>query len=374
MLPAAVLIGSLLFGRGALAARIEVYALRAPGDAHDIEQGSGLHYGRLGAREGLWLVCDRNGDQSASRIFFISKDTLASAEHRGKVVADAAFELAPPAGPWSEFAAAHRGAGEAALADVQKRIAAGSSRNGEPVLDIEAVTIAPSPTPPHEPHVFVVAEEPHSTVLELTLDEKSRPPRMQLVAAYGYAEAENEHGTANNDGLEGLAYAGTPGQVYWAEEGTKLHRPGAHPRLCFLDPRIGRAALSAGRVRLDKPASEGLTRAVRAQRRGRMQTLNALTATSTGQVLAVDRNGGWVLRINPKTAAATPWLNLYDLEGTNLRETLAEFPGTRVMSYISIEGIAVEPSGTIWLVDDPAMPEAFRASCLLRLTDLPRQP
>ena len=31
------------------------------------------------------------------------------------------------------------------------------------------------------------------------------------------------------------------------------------------------------------------------------------------------------------------------------------------------EGIAVDDRGAIWLVDDPAMPEAFRASCLIRI-------
>jgi hypothetical protein len=40
------------------------------------------------------------------------------------------------------------------------------------------------------------------------------------------------------------------------------------------------------------------------------------------------------------------------------------------MPYISIEGIAVDGAGALWLVDDPAMPEAFRASCLLRVRDV----
>ena len=62
------------------------------------------------------------------------------------------------------------------------------------------------------------------------------------------------------------------------------------------------------------------------------------------------------------------WLNLYDINNQNLREVLADFPGKRRMPYISIEGITVEPDGDLWLVDDPAMPEAFRASCLVKIT------
>jgi len=40
------------------------------------------------------------------------------------------------------------------------------------------------------------------------------------------------------------------------------------------------------------------------------------------------------------------------------------------MPYVSIEGIAFDPSGTLWLVDDPAMPESFRTSCLIRIANL----
>ena len=158
--------------------------------------------------------------------------------------------------------------------------------------------------------------------------------------------------------------------LYWAEEGTRSHNDEEVPRLMFRDPRIGRARLRDGRLHVDADASRELTRAVRSQRRGKMQTLNALTATADGRLLAVDRNGGWILRIDPGTRTATRWLNLYDLEGTNLREALADFPAKRKMPYVSIEGIAVDPNGTLWLVDDPAMPEGFRASCLLRVTGL----
>ncbi len=160
------------------------------------------------------------------------------------------------------------------------------------------------------------------------------------------------------------------GRFYWAEEGTKLHHPKAHPRLFFLDPRVGRAKLEAGRVDLERPFSDTLTQRVHAERNGTMQTLNALTVTPRGQLLAVDRNGGWILRLGTGPASAKRWLNLYDLEGVNLREALADFPGSRRMPYISIEGIAIDGAGTLWLVDDPAMPEAFRGSCLIRVRDL----
>jgi hypothetical protein len=86
-----------------------------------------------------------------------------------------------------------------------------------------------------------------------------------------------------------------------------------------------------------------------------------------GSLVAVDRNGGWVLKIDATSHEAKRWLNLYDLDGVNLREVLAEFPGERRMPYISIEGIAFDKKGDLWLVDDPAMPESFRHSCLVRI-------
>jgi hypothetical protein len=353
-----------------LGARVEFFSLHRPGDAGDIEQASGLHFGRIGSRDGLWLVCDRNGGASGGRLFFISSATLKRAEHRGKVVADAAFPIALPSGSWSSFADDHRAVGADALADLHRRMGASTKENDGALLDLEAVTIAPGIAPPHDPHVFVVAEEPHSTVLELVVEGEGTTSRARLVGAYDYAEAADEHGTSNNDGLEGLAYAGEPGRFYWGEEGTKLHGPDAHPRLFFLDPRVGRSVLASGRFDVEQPLSEMMTQRVHDLRRGRMQTLNALTVTADGQVLAVDRNGGWILRLGVQPVSATRWLNLYDLDGVNLREALAVFPGPRRMPYISIEGIAVDGAGALWLVDDPAMPEAFRASCLLRVRDV----
>jgi len=349
---------------------IAYYRLRAPGDVHDIEQASGLHWGRLGRREGLWLACDRNGGRSAGRLYFVSAGMLERATQGGAVVADEVFPVVPPQGGWSAFAAAHRAVDEKILADVRRRIEAGSAGGAGPRLDLEAVTIAPSPAPPHEPRLFAVAEEPFSAVLELALEGRDETARARLAAVYAYAEAEDEHGTDRNDGIEGLAAAGAVGDFYWAEEGTTFHDGPPGPRLFFLDPRLGRATLTAGQVEVDSAVSDALTAAVRSQRAGKMQTLNGLARVPEGELLAVDRNGGWILRIDPEQRTATRWLNLYDLGGTNLREVLAKFPGKRRMPYISIEGIAMDPAGTLWLVDDPAMPESFRASCLVRVRGL----
>jgi len=90
----------------------------------------------------------------------------------------------------------------------------------------------------------------------------------------------------------------------------------------------------------------------------------------SGRLLAVDRNGGWILRLDPQAATVERWLNLYDVDGLDLRKLLRDFPAPRRMPYISIEGISVDPAGDIWLIDDPALPEAFRASCLIRLRGL----
>ncbi len=348
--------------------KIAYYRLRAPGSGHDIEQASGLHYGRLGERDGLWLTCDRNGGGSAGRLYFISAATLKRATHQAPLVADEVFPIVLAEGDFSAFAAAHPGAGRSVLAEVHRRLQAGLEGRQGPLLDLEAVTIAPSPSPPHEPRVFVVAEEPFSTVLELALEGEGQAAKARLTAVYAYQEADDERGTDRNDGIEGLAYAGRVGEFYWAEEGTKSHGGGLGAKLFFLNPRLGRARFEAGQVMVDREASDALTAAVRAQRRGKMQTLNALAAMPDGRLLAVDRNGGWILRVDPDKRTAQRWLNLYDLHGTNLREALGAFPAKRRMPYVSIEGIAVDRAGTLWLVDDPAMPEGFRASCLVRIT------
>jgi len=229
----------------------------------------------------------------------------------------------------------------------------------------------------------VVAEEPYSLVLQLDLPEEAdgsgqtgsqgsearrdRSTQAVLVAAYRYVERDTDHGVDFNDGLEGLAYAGKPGLFWWAEEGTRLHRPDAHPRLFFAEPRIGLAQLRDGMLAVDEEASAEFTQAVRRLKGGEAQTLNALATTNHGDLLAVDRNGGWVLRVDPRQRKVSRWFSVYDVAGSSLRDLLATFPGRRRMPYVSIEGIAVDDAQNVWLVDDPAMPEAFRASCLVRI-------
>ena len=347
---------------------IQFYRLQAPGNTHDIEQASGLHCGKLGDRRGLWVVCDRNGGRSAGRVYFISTKTLERAKHERKLIADEVFPLVPPAEGWPSLATAHPNAPKEVLAEIQRRV--GPSAGRGPMLDLEAVTIAPSPTPPHGLRVFVVAEEPFSTVLELALEGTGKDAKARIAALYVYEEAEDEHGTDRNDGLEGLAYAGRPGEFFWVEEGTRFHDGPPGPRLFFLEPKLGLARLQAGQVQIDRPASNVLTAAVRTQRKGKMQTLNALAICPDGRLLAIDRNGGWILRVEPEKRTAARWLDLYNLAGTNLRDALADFPGARHMPYISIEGLAVDEAGTLWLVDDPALPEGFRASCLVRIEGL----
>ena len=50
------------------------------------------------------------------------------------------------------------------------------------------------------------------------------------------------------------------------------------------------------------------------------------------------------------------------------------FPEERHMPYVSIEGIALDEAGAVWLVDDPAAPEGWRESCLVRLSHVPPLP
>jgi hypothetical protein len=354
--------------------RITCFKLRSPGpNGYAIEQASDLCFGRLGNREGLWTACDRNGGQSAAKIYLLKPATLAAATAGDTVVADEEFIIGPPRQGWDTFRKTHEALGAAVLDDLQNRMARPNESDLQP-LDLEAIAIAPAVQPPHEPRLFVVAEEPYSLVLELQVGQASGPTQANLVAAYRYFERDEDHGTDFNDGLEGLAYAGSPGRFWWAEEATRLHKPDAHPRLFFSDPRIGLGQLQGTTLQVDAAVSERLTQAVRQQKEGSQQTLNALCTTTDGQLLAVDRNGGWILQVDPSTQTARRWFNIYDVAGTSLRQVLADFPGPRRMPYVSIEGIALDDHGDLWLVDDPAMPEPFRASCLVRISGLDRLP
>jgi len=216
----------------------------------------------------------------------------------------------------------------------------------------------------------VASEEPFSTVLELVLAGGGCAGRARPAGLYAYHEDAGEHGGACNDGIEGLAGTGQPGELYFCEEGSRSAGGPYGQLLYFLDPHLGRARLCDGEMVVDPPTSAALTCAVRDVRQGPSQTLNALTRLRDGRLLAVDRNGGWLLRIDPKRRTAERWLSLYSTAGANLREALASFPGPRRMPYVSIEGIAVDPAGAIWLIDDPAIPEPFRSSALIRITGL----
>jgi hypothetical protein len=343
-----------------------------------VEQASDLCFGAVGARKGLWTVCDRNGGQSAGRIYLFYPETLGEARPAEPVVADEEFVIAPPQAGWQAFRQAHAMLSGEVLNHIQERIEAGLAEADGPRLDLEAVTIGRTQNRPDEDRLFVGAEEPFSLVLELALCEREhasasgscgpQPSVARVVTAWQYRENDQEHGADSNDGLEGLAYAGSPGRFWWVEEGTRLHKPDAHPRLFFSDPRIGSGELAGGCLKQESAVCEAVTRTARGLKDGSAQTLNALCLTGDGMLLAVDRNGGWVLRVDSHNLTAVRWLNLYNLMGKNLRDILAKFPGERHMPYVSIEGIAVDGRGDVWLVDDPAMPEPFRASCLVRLS------
>lgn len=360
-----------LASTSATAADVSFYRLRTPGDRADIAQASGLADGKLGDRDGLWTACDRNGEGSAGRIYFISRQTLATAEHRGRVVADAVITITAPKSGWETFTRAHRAISAEVLDDLRKRVEGGVASSDERRLDLEAVTIAPGIAPPHDPHLFVVAEEPHSTVLELALATGDGPElHADLVAAYGFTEPEDDQGWDRNDGIEGLTCAGKPGTFYFAEEGTRSHTDEKKPRLMFRNPRLGLITLRDARVEMEPAVTAALTTSVRTLRQGSMQTLNGLCITPRGMLLAVDRNGGWINLIDAHKHEARRLLNLYE-PGANLRELLAHFPEQRTQPYVSIEGIAVDASGDLWMVDDPAMPEGWRASALIRVRGVP---
>ncbi|MDM8009258.1 MAG: hypothetical protein QUV05_24215 [Phycisphaerae bacterium] len=352
------------------AVRIEYYRLRTADRRQDVQQGSDLHFGKVDKHQGLWITSDRNGGPSAGRIHFISAATLAGAEHQGAIKADECFTVIPPAEGWEAFASSHSDIQAEVLDDLHDRVEASLAGNEGPFLDLEAVTIAPSTSPPHELHLFVAAEEPYSIILELAPLTRGPNAQAQLMSVHVYEEAPDEQGSDRNDGLEALAWAGQPGLFYWAEEGTSYHGGHPGPKLFFRDPKVGRGRLVQGRMEIQQDLTDKLTSAVWALRQGPEQTLNALTVLPSGRLLAVDRNGGWILRLDPQAATVERWLNLYDVDGLDLRKLLRDFPAPRRMPYISIEGISVDPAGDIWLIDDPALPEAFRASCLIRLRGL----
>ena len=348
---------------------VEYYRMKTPDGLEDIDQASGLHYGSLGTREGLWLVCDRNSVAGGNRIFFFDRRQLATPRHDQNIAASGAFNIVGPPKGWDDFMAKHSTIEPAILAELRRQFENGRARR-KPILDLEAITVgqpnAPFVSGKKTPaRLYAVAEQPHSLVLELQLVENAGKTEAVLTDCFLYSEKSSEAGSDANDGLEAIAWAGQPGLFFIAEEGTRPYR--ANDDMHFFDcPRLMRCRLKNAQVIVDEPWSERATSNVRAFQDNSTHTLNALARLDDRTLAAVDRNGGYILKIDIPTASAKRWLNLYESKGLNLRKKLAHFPATRRMPYVSIEGLALDPQGNLWLIDDPAMPEAFRASALIR--------
>ncbi len=347
--------------------KVECYRLKMPDGRADIEQASGLHFGQVGKRYGLWLVADRNGGASTNQVFFMAADRLQAVRPGQDVVVSEAIPIRPPSGGWERFAQSHRGIGADVMADLRTQFN-GGGRGA--VLDLEGITAGRGVGNEPDLRLFVLAEEPNSLVLELKLEEHDGRAEAVLVDCSAYPEGAGARGSDANDGLEGIAWSGRPGEFYLAEEGTAPHNPSDTLHF-WLDPRLTRCRIEGGRVTPIEPWSGEATNNVRALRKGSSETLNALTRWDDQLLLAVDRNGGRILAVEMRSARVWPYLDLYDPALLNLRQRLAQLPGPRRMPYVSIEGIARDASGDLWLVDDPAMPEPFRASCLVRVRNPP---
>ncbi len=351
---------------------VEVLRLAAPDGDSLVLQASGLHFGQVGRRDGLWLVCDRNSGPSANQVFFIHRDRLRAAEAGGTVVVSEAIPLVGPSEGWERFAQDRPAIPAEVIAELCQQLenhAAGQL----PVLDLEGITAGRSLAGPSVLDLFVIAEQPFNLVLQLRLTGKERASQAVLVDCFLYDELASERGGDGNDGLEGIAWTGRPGEFFLAEEGTRPFRPG--DELHFFDgPRLMRTRLADNRVVVMEPWSGRATESVRAQRGQPSQTLNALALWDHRCLLGVDRNGGWILATDTRTGQTARWLNLYDPALLDLRERLAGVPASRRMPYVSIEGIACDDLGNLWMVDDPAMPESFRDSCLIHLRHPPSCP
>ncbi len=342
-------------------ARVDVFRMKAPGGGRDVDQASGLCYGRIGPREGLWVVCDRNGSACANHVFLFAPRVLAEARPGGDLAASESFAVVGPADGWERFAQAHPQIPSAVMNALRRQMEGAA---GGPVLDLEGIVIGR--VAGEESRLFVLAEEPNSLVLELRLEERDARTVAALAGCFAYEEGPAARGADANDGLEGIAWMGRPGEFYLAEEGTEPHNPSDALHF-WRSPRLMRAELSEGRVRIDESWSASVTGGVRALRHSASQTLDALTPWDDRTLLAVDRNGGQVLVVDVRSGGVRPYLNLYDPSLLNLRQRLDRFPGPRRMPYVSIEGVARDANGDLWMVDDPAMPESFRASCIIRL-------
>ncbi|UCD28430.1 MAG: hypothetical protein JSV03_15315 [Planctomycetota bacterium] len=345
------------------------YRLKMPEGRDSIYQCSGLHYGSLGKREGLWLVCDRNSGPCGNQVFFVDKRRLTKARNGSDITTDESISIVPPAEGWDGFIKRHSMIAANVLSDLRKQIENKIKGKG-PILDLEDITIGRISAGNRGMQLLVVAEQPHSVVLGLRLEEKQPRPVAVLTNCFTYEEGKAAQGDDANDGLEGITWSGRAGEFYLVEEGTKPHEP-TYTLLYFQNPRILKCTLKDGRVIADKRWSHELTEKVRRLRGHPMQTLNAVTCMDKETLLAVDRNGGWVISVNLNSREVRRRFSLYDPKLLNLRQRLSDFPARRYMPYVSIEGIAGDVDGNIWMVDDPAAPEAFKESCLIRVANPP---
>ena len=363
---------------------VELYRLKMPDGQKDICQASDLCFGQVGRFHGLWIVPDRNSGRSGNQIFLIDRAKLHALRPGQNAVATHAFPVAGPARGWDRFIADHARIDRAVLTELREQFD-NFPNNRTPILDFEGIAIAPHTaskpqtsttqatpqlnSPPADADLFVVTEQPHSLVLEFSLIDDG-PARLSLVDCFDYPEKPEDRGGDANDGIEGIAWAGKPHQFFIGEEGTRPFRPGDTLHF-FNQPRLMHCTLADGRCRITEPGSTQTTESVRARRGPPSQSLNALTRADDHTLLAVDRNGGWILAVDTATGHARRWISLYDPTGLNLRERLDRFPRPRHMPYVSIEGIAIDDRGDLWLCDDPAMPEGFRESALIRAKNLP---
>lgn len=355
-------------------AQVARFLLKMPDGTTDIAQGSGLHFGRLGPREGLWLVCDRNAGPAANQVFFFENAQLNAAHDRDTLIADAAFTLHGPSSPpgdttgdaWTALITKHPAIDRACLQRLRSQI--GRHDPHQTGVDLEGITFGSFEAPTNETRVILVAEQPNSLILVTRLETARQPARLVLERVYAYEEDPTERGRDANDGLEAICFSGRPGTFFIAEEGTKPFRADDAWHY-FNVPRLLKVTMTDDNLQVDAGWSAAVTAALHAHQSAGTHTINALCRYDDQRLLAVDRNGGGILVIDPARRTAAPWLDLYDPAGLNLRERLDAFPAQRVMCYVSIEGIARDRQGDLWLVDDPAMPEGFRNSCLVRLSD-----
>jgi len=394
---------------------VDLFRLKTPDGQANIQQASDLCFGQVSRYDGLWIAPDRNSGESGNKIFLIETARLTALKPGDDASATLVLPVTGPVKGWTQFNSRHTRIKPEILADLRDQFE-NFARGHKPILDFEALTIGPRTPAPHanaarrhptiggagsaafaqpkgdststrpasatsptlttpdpsDAALFAVTEQPYSIVLEFELLDGEHP-RLALSGCFFYAEQPGDRGGDANDGLEGIAWSGKPGCFFICEEGTRPFRAGDNMHY-FDQPRLMRATLWNDSCQIEEPWSTQATASVRSRHDEPSQSLNALTRLDDRTLAAVDRNGGWVLAIDIATGQARRWISLYDPKGLNLRQRLADFPQPRHMPYVSIEGIARDDRGNLWLCDDPAMPEGFRESCLIRVSAPPPLP